>query len=161
MLDAEQNWRDEELAAFADRLLDGEVGEQDWSDDDALRELQELVVAARDIFAEGPDDAFARRVHGRLISEWVSGGYDRREVATPIVTRVIGQISRTISRGSRQRRTVVSLAGIVVLILIAAAFFVDTNGGQAGAALGGPIMIGIALVLVVIVGVMLFLSRRR
>ena len=162
MFDAEYDLRDEEIAVFADLLLEVESEDVVFSEDDSLRELQELIVATRDMFvADLPEHRVARRIHGRLINEWVEGGYDRRDGSTPFVTRLIEQISGMINRGGRQRRAVVSLAGIVIVVLMAAAVFVQIPESQAGAAIGAPVMIGIALGLAAIIGIVLLLSQRR
>ena len=119
---------DDELAEFTDRLLAGELDDgvnRDLSDDQELRDLEEMAVHITNTFgATQPDPAMVQRGKKKLSAEWQNMGLSPEKV--PFWKRWSTALAASGRRGQQAR----AIALIVALIPLLLAVGVYTDAFQ-------------------------------
>jgi len=156
----EQKHYDDELARFADRVISGErpdVPEMAGNNQE-LAELMETVVSLeRVIGSERPDPAMAKRIKANLMKEWeMSGPAAERDSFWKRLWSAGGAAPQ------RQLTGLVTAVGVVALVVVASTLFLSIPlGGLPGSAPGGVPTALVVGGLVVLAGVLWWLSRSQ
>lgn len=131
----------EELAAFTDALLEGEV--MDETERPPLAETVELL--ARTLEPEEPPERLRRNILRQIRAEWGKG---HRAERRPLGQQVLDALR---SLGWSRRRLVWAAAAALLVAALAVTLLLPKDvGGTTGTALGGPGMTALVAVLALV-----------
>jgi hypothetical protein len=150
--------QDEWLADFTDQILDGE-GNNDLptpGSDPEMRDLAETLLRLKNAFSkENPDPVLVKRMQAKVLEHW------RHEQQKKTRWSSLLQIGWLTQSRRQQFRMVFAVIAIVVVLILAIPFLF-TSGGPITASAGSEMSDAFLwIALVVLVGSIVWLLRRR